>query len=106
EEQHGALVLRRYFEAALLTAFATRRLMRTVGFTSAVFTHGIYVPWGIVGAVARQEGVHVSTGNAAHRRRGFFFSPDDTSQPTLMAEPVEHWEDMPLAANQERELLQ
>ena len=33
--------------------------MRDVGFASAVLTHGIYVPWGIVGEVARQEGVHV-----------------------------------------------
>jgi hypothetical protein len=106
EEQHGEAVLRRYFEAALLTAFATRRLMRTVGFTSAVFTHGIYVPWGIVGAVARQEGVHVSTWNVAYRKRRFIFSHDDTYHHTLMDEPVEHWEDMPLAANQERELLQ
>jgi hypothetical protein len=41
-------ILRRYLEAALLTTYATRRLLRGVGFTSAVFTHGIYVPWGII----------------------------------------------------------
>jgi len=106
EEQHGEIVLRRYFEAALLTAFATRRLLRSVGFTAAVFTHGIYVPWGIVGAVARQEGVHVSTWNVAYRKRRFIFSHDDTYHHTLMHEPLEHWEDLPLPAAQERELLQ
>ena len=58
-ETAAAPVLRRYLESALLTAYATRRLIRTVGFESAVFTHGIYVPWGIVGEVARSEGVHV-----------------------------------------------
>ena len=105
EEPFGEAVLRRYLEAALLTMFATRRLVRTVGFTSAVFTHGIYVPWGIVGEVARQERVHVSTWNVAYRKRRFIFSHDDTYHHTLMTEPREHWEDMALPPARETELL-
>ena len=99
-------MLRRYLESALLTAFATRRLLAAIGFSSAVFTHGIYVPWGIVGEVARQEGVHVSTWNVAYRKRRFIFSHDDTYHHTLMSEPREHWEDLELSAAQERELMQ
>jgi hypothetical protein len=99
-------VLRRYLESAMLTAFATRRLMRTVGFTSAVFTHGIYVPWGVVGEVARQERVAVSTWNVAYRKRRFIFSHDDTYHHTLMTEPREHWEQLELSPAQERELMQ
>ena len=105
DEAFGEPVLRRYLESALLTMFATRRLMRTVGFTSAVFTHGIYVPWGIVGEVARQERVHVSTWNVAYRKRRFIFSHDDTYHHTLMTEPHEHWEDLPLPPAREHELL-
>jgi hypothetical protein len=105
-EQHGEAVLRRYFEAALLTAYATRRLLRSINFTSAVFTHGIYVPWGIVGAVARQEGVHVSTWNVAYRKRRFVFSHDDTYHHTLMHEPRDLWEHLELSPAQERELMQ
>jgi hypothetical protein len=99
-------VLRRYLESAILTAFATRRLMRGVGFTSAVFTHGIYVPWGVVGEVARQERVAVSTWNVAYRKRRFIFSHDDTYHHTLMTEPREHWEQLELSSAQERELMQ
>jgi hypothetical protein len=98
-------VLRRYLEAALLTAYATRRLLRTVGFTSAVFTHGIYVPWGIGSEIARQERVHVSTWNVAYRKRRFIFSHDDTYHHTLMTEPREVWQDVELSAPQERELM-
>ena len=105
EEPLGEPVLRRYLEAALLTMFATRRLLRTVRFTSAVFTHGIYVPWGIVGEVARQERVHVSTWNVAYRKRRFIFSHDDTYHHTLMTEPREHWEDLALSPARETELL-
>jgi hypothetical protein len=104
-EPRAEAVLRRYLEAALLTASATRRLLRTVGFSSAVFTHGIYVPWGIVCAVARQEGVHVSTWNVAYRKRRFIFSHDDTYHHTLMTEPAEHWERLDISPAQERELM-
>jgi hypothetical protein len=106
EEPHAEAVLRRYLESALLTAFATRRLLRTVGFSSAVFTHGIYVPWGIVGAVARQERVLVSTWNVAYRKRRFIFSHDDTYHHTLLTEPREHWEGIELSTAQDRELTQ
>ncbi len=106
DEPKGEAVLRRYLESALLTAAVTRRLCREVGFTSAVFTHGIYVPWGIVGDAARREGVRVSTWNVAYRKRRFIFSHDDTYHHTLMTEPREHWEHLELTAAQERELMQ
>src|SRR6185436_1701116 len=81
-----------------------RRLMRAVGFTSVVLTHGIYVPWGILAAVARAEGAQVSTWNVAYRKRRFIFSHDDTYHHTLMTEPREHWEGRELSAAQDREL--
>jgi hypothetical protein len=105
-EPHGEAVLRRYLESALVTVAVTRRLCREVGFTSAVFTHGIYVPWGLIGEAARREGVRVSTWNVAYRKRRFIFSHDDTYHHTLMTEPREHWEHLPLSAAHERELLQ
>jgi hypothetical protein len=103
-EPRAEAVLRRYLEAALLTAFASRRLMRTVGFSSAVFTHGIYVPWGVVGEVARSEGVRVVTWNVAYRKRRFIFSHGDTYHHTLMSEPRDQWEDTELSPAQDREL--
>lgn len=106
DEPHAEPVLRRYLEAALLTAFATRRLLRAIQFSSAVLTHGIYVPWGIIGEVARQEQVRVSTWNVAYRKRRFIFSHDDTYHHTLMTEPRDHWEHLELSAAQERDLTQ
>ncbi|HXG87702.1 MAG TPA: hypothetical protein VNJ02_05135 [Vicinamibacterales bacterium] len=105
QEAHGEAVLRRYLEAALLTARATTRLMRQIEFESVMVTHGIYVPWGIVSTVARREGVRVVTWNVAYRKRRFIFSHDDTYHHTLMNEPVEHWQDLELKPQQERELM-
>jgi hypothetical protein len=106
EEALAEPILRRYLESALLTASASRRLIRTVGFASAVFTHGIYVPWGIVGEVARRERVRVSNWNVAYRKRRFIFSHDDTYHHTLLSEPRDHWEHLELSPAQERELMQ
>jgi hypothetical protein len=106
DEPLAEAVLRRYLESALLTAYATRRLLRTVKFSSAVFTHGIYVPWGVVGEVARQEQVRVSAWNVAYRKRRFIFSHDDTYHHTLLNEPQEHWEDLELSESQDRDLMQ
>jgi hypothetical protein len=104
-EPMAEAIVRRYLEAALRVAFASRRLLRAMQFSAAVFTHGIYVPWGIVGEVARQEGVHVSTWNVAYRKRRFIFSHDNTYHHTLMNEPREHWESLDLSAQQERDLM-
>jgi hypothetical protein len=106
DEPLAEAVLRRYLESALLTAFATRRLLQTERFSSAVFTHGIYVPWGVVGEVARQQRVHVSAWNVAYRKRRFIFSHDDTYHHTLLSEPQAHWEDVELSDAQDRELMQ
>jgi hypothetical protein len=104
DEPAAEPVVRRYLEAALLTAFAARRLLRANNFKTVVVTHGIYVPWGIVGEVARREGVHVVTWNVAYRKRRFIFSHDDTYHHTLMTEPRDQWEGLELTPAQDREL--
>ncbi|HLG54984.1 MAG TPA: hypothetical protein VI485_06610 [Vicinamibacterales bacterium] len=106
DEPQGEAVLRRYLESALRTTCATRRLLRGGGVSSVVLTHGIYVPWGLVGEVARQERVNVSTWNVAYRKRRFIFSHDDTYHHTLMTEPRAQWENLDLAPAQERDLMQ
>ena len=105
DEPMAERIVRRYLESALRVAFASRRLLRSMQFTSAVFTHGIYVPWGIVGEVARQEGVHVSTWNVAYRKRRFIFSHENTYHHTLMNEPREYWENLELSEQQDRALM-
>ncbi len=88
EEPLAEPIVRRYLQSALLTAFATRRLLRAIHFSSTVVTHGIYVPWGIIAEVSRQENVRVSTWNVAYRKRRFIFSHDDTYHHTLLNEPT------------------
>ena len=94
DEPLGEQILRRYLEAAVLTALSVQKLMRQERYEVAIFHHGIYVPQGIIGEVARQEGVRVVNWNPAYRKNCFIFSHGDTYHHTLMDEPVSVWEDM------------
>ena len=99
-------VLRRYFEAGLLTAFATTRLLQGDDFRTACFNHGIYIPHGVIGDVARKQGVRVANWNPAYRKRSFIFSHGDTYHHTLLDEPVTEWEGLPWSAGREAELME
>jgi hypothetical protein len=96
-EPRGEIVLRRYLEAAALTATAYARLIDRLAPEVLVAHHGIYVPQGLAAAVARAKGVRVVTWNPAYRRHCFIFSHDDTYHHTLLNEPLESWRDRPLS---------
>lgn len=100
-EPQAEPVLRRYLKAAILTALSVKKLLQIEKYDVAVFHHGIYVPQGIIGEVARQQGVRVVNWNPAYRKNCFIFSHGDTYHHTLMDEPVSVWEDMPWSAERE-----
>jgi hypothetical protein len=94
DEPPGEAVLRRFFEAALVSVSAYRRLLTEGRFDVAVFHHGLYVPQGLVGEVCRSAGVRVVNWVVAYRENSFILSHDDTYHHTLMSEPVAAWESM------------
>ena len=105
EEPNGEAILRRYFKAALLTTWATRRLLQTYNFECAAFNHGIYVPQGLIGEVARASGVRVVNWNPAYRKQCFIFTHHETYHHQLISEPTSHWENMPWTAKMEKQLM-
>jgi hypothetical protein len=92
-EPRAEPVLRRYLEAAILTAIAARRIY-TEGYEAVVLHHAIYVPQGVLAQTARAAGVRVVTWNAAYRAGCFLFSHDDSYHFTMMEEPQEEWSSM------------
>ncbi len=104
-EPEGELVLRRYLEASLLTAFATNRALKRGGYDYVVTNHGIYVPHGIINAVARKRGVKTAAWNTAYRRQCAIFSAGDTYHHTLMEEPTSTWENMTWSEAHEAQIM-
>ena len=94
DEPMGETILRRYLEAAILSAAAYLRLLTANDYDVAVFHHGLYVPQGPVGEVCRSLGVRVANWVVAYRNNSFILSHEDTYHHTMMTEPVSAWEDM------------
>ncbi|MBR8826711.1 MAG: capsule biosynthesis protein [Gomphosphaeria aponina SAG 52.96 = DSM 107014] len=105
-EPYREVVMRRYFEGALLTAFATKNLLAKHNFTVACFNHGIYSPHGIIGEVCRENLVRVVNWNVAYRKRCFIFSHQDTYHHTMLTEPLDAWENMPWNETMEESILE
>jgi capsular polysaccharide biosynthesis protein len=91
-EPYAEAVLRRYFEASLLTADVMTRIFTTQEIHCACFHHGIYVPHGITGETARKLNVRVVNWTTAYRKQRFIFSHKDTYHHTLLVEPPEDWQ--------------
>jgi hypothetical protein len=99
-------IVRRYLEAAVLTTCVTRKLLDSHEFECATFHHGIYVPQGIIGEVARARAVRVVNWHVAYRTGRFIFSHQDTYHHTLMNEPTSAWENVAWSESLDGEVLE
>lgn len=104
-EPEGEAILRRYFSAALQTVFALRRLLTTYSFTCVSTLHGIYVPEGLIGEVARAQNVRVVDWTLSYRKKTFIFSHGDTYHRTLLNEATSSWESLNWSPEMEAEIL-
>lgn len=90
-EPRGEEILRRYFEASLLSVVSVDRLLSDNQYDVAVFNHGIYVPQGLIREACTRRGVRVVTWNPAYRRKTFVFSHGDSYHHTMIDEPTSTW---------------
>lgn len=105
QEPYAGDILRRYFEAALLTVFMMQNLLARQRYDVCVFNHGIYVPQGLISEVCRRHGIRVVTWNPAYRKSCFIFSHGDTYHHTLLNEPAASWENLDWSEAIERRLM-
>jgi hypothetical protein len=105
DEPFGERILRRYFKAALIATDAISELFTRNTYDCVVFHHGIYVPQGIIGEIARQKNIRVVNWVPAYRKKCFIFSHGDTYHHTLMNEPVSVWENLQLTPGMENEIM-
>jgi len=85
-------VLRRYFEAALITAKVTQNMLKIFPAQKSVFHHGIYIPQGVIGDVLRGNKIEVTNWTVAYKKQCFIFSHHETYHHALINEPVSSWE--------------
>jgi hypothetical protein len=98
-------VARRYAAGALVTAAVAQQAIEQIEPDVVVAHHGIYVPQGVIGEVARRAGVRVVNWGTSYRDRTAIFSHGDTYHRTFLHDAAELW-DVPLTAEAEQELLE
>ena len=89
------MMLKRYVDAATMTAQVAARAIDEIKPDVAVFHHGIYVPQGVIGDVCRARGVRVVNWWRSYRRQTLLFTHDDTYHRTMIREPCDAWLTMP-----------
>jgi len=89
-------VAQRYLSAALLTARVAERVIDTIQPECLIAHHGIYVPQGILGIVARKKGIRVVNWGPSYRNTTVIYSHGDTYHHTFMNEPTSNWENRKL----------
>lgn len=104
KEPNSEAVLRRYLEASILMAASFEKLLEQKRPDVILAHHGIYVPQGLIAAVAHKKNVRVVTWNQAYRAQCFMFSHAETYHHTMMNEPAGIWCDQELSTSQ-RELI-
>ncbi|MBY5684900.1 capsule biosynthesis protein [Rhizobium leguminosarum] len=103
--QEAEDVLRRYFEAALITETVIQRYHEQFSPEVAVFHHGIYVPQGVIGEVCRAHGTRVANWQVGYRKKTFIFSHKETYHHTLINESTDCWTDVPWSEATENEIM-
>lgn len=88
-------VLRRYVEASVLVDIAAGRVMESQQPDLVLTSHGLYVPYGGLQALASDQGRRFVTWNIGYRRRSLIFSEGETYHHSLQSESVENWENGP-----------
>jgi hypothetical protein len=96
---------RRYAAGAIVAARVAARAIAKLEPDVVMGHHGVYVPQGVLGEVARRHGVRVVNWGPSYRAGTAIFSHGDTYHRTFPTEPVDLWRDRPLSPEQEQELL-
>jgi hypothetical protein len=98
-------IARRYLAGAIVTAEVARAVITAYRPDVVVAHHGVYVPQGVVGMVARSLGVRVVHWAASYRNTTVIYSHDETYHRTFMTEPEADWNVGPLSPAQDEALM-
>jgi Capsule polysaccharide biosynthesis protein len=97
---------RRYAAGAITAARVADEAFQELEPECVVGHHGIYVPQGVLGEVARRDGVRVVAWGPSYRNTTVLCSHGDTYHHTFMDEPVAAWNTAPMTSEQDERLTE
>ena len=86
ENRHHTEILKKYFKSALITKFAMENLLNKKKYDIVVIDHGMYVPQGIIGEVAKSKGSFVKVIWVGYKRNTMMVVDNITYHKSLITE--------------------
>jgi hypothetical protein len=103
-EEFGKLILKKFFKSALLTKISFSNLLNENKFDCVVYSHGIYVPHGIINQILKKKNIRSVVYIPSYRKNTFIFSHNDTYHKTMILEDNKKWNNINLSKNKIIEL--
>lgn len=87
-------VVRKYYEAAMISTCALTRIMEKFKFEQVISNQGLYVPQGAIVSVANKFGAHLSAWDLAYRSGCVHFTHEKTHIKAFAEELMSEWENI------------
>ena len=93
-ENNSHLVLKKYFESALITKFSLDKFFKINKYDLIIMNHGIYTPQGILNEMAIIKKIKIITWYPFYRKKTIGFSSGDTYHREYLNEKNSSWVNM------------
>lgn len=91
EEKFKLQILKKFLYSALKTQISFQNLVNANNYDVVVYSHGIYVPHGIINQILKKKNIRSVVYIPSYRKNTFIFSHNDTYHKTMISEPNEKW---------------
>jgi hypothetical protein len=98
-------ILKKYFKSALVTKLAMENLLNKKKYDTVVIDHGLYIPQGIVGEVARNFGCSVKVIWVGYKRNTMMIVDNITYHKSLITENKANWMNYEFDNSKEKKLM-
>ena len=93
-EKLAPIILKKFLKSALLTKVTFENLLNRHDYDCVVYSHGIYVPHGIINQILKFRNIRSVVYIPSYRKNSFIFSHNDTYHRTMITEKNEKWMDI------------
>jgi hypothetical protein len=93
-EEYKLEILRKFLKSALLTYYSFNKLLDEKKYDCVVYSHGIYVPHGIINQILKNKNIRSVVYIPSYRKNTFIFSHNDTYHRTMIDEENIKWKNI------------
>ena len=102
DEKFKKPILKKFLNSALRTQISFENLIKKNNYDVVVYSHGIYVPHGIINQILKKNKIRSVVYIPSYRKNTFIFSHNDTYHKTMISESIDKWLNMEFDQKKEK----